>query len=177
MDMFDRFAERLASRPHAPVGGRFERFGAPAILSAVSGARLADALSQLGGFDEALGHAEAAVRIAETADHPLTLYFGLFGLGVAHLRRGISLARPRSSSGATSSVARGTSSSGRQSSPRPSAPPTPWAARLTRLSRWSRAPWRSSTVASIRPGAGAHSAIRGDGLPPGRADRRGQKPR
>jgi len=94
MDMFDRFAERLASRPHAPVGGRFERFGAPAILSAVSGARLADALSQLGGFDEALGHAEAAVRIAETADHPLTLYFGLFGLGVAHLRRGISLARP-----------------------------------------------------------------------------------
>jgi len=88
MDMFDRFAERLASRPHAPVGGRFERFGAPAILSAVSGARLADALSQLGGFDEALGHAEAAVRIAETADHPLTLYFGLFGLGLAHLRRG-----------------------------------------------------------------------------------------
>jgi len=87
MDMFDRFAERLASRPHAPVGGRFERFGAPAILSAVSGARLADALSQLGGFDEALGHAEAAVRIAETADHPLTLYFGLFGLGLGAVNK------------------------------------------------------------------------------------------
>ena len=28
------------------------------------------------------------MRIAETADHPLTLYFGLFGLGLAHLRRG-----------------------------------------------------------------------------------------
>jgi len=35
---------------------RFERFGAPAILSAVSGARLADALSQLAGFDEPLVH-------------------------------------------------------------------------------------------------------------------------
>ena len=45
-------------------------------------------LSQLGRFDEAIGHAEAAVRIAEAADHPYTLYFGLFDLGLAHLRRG-----------------------------------------------------------------------------------------
>ena len=45
-------------------------------------------LSQLGQFDEAIGHAEAAVRIAEAADHPFTLYWGLFDLGRAHLRRG-----------------------------------------------------------------------------------------
>jgi tetratricopeptide (TPR) repeat protein len=67
---------------------RYERFGAPAIQSALSGAYLADVLSQLGRFDEAIGHAEAAVQIAEAADHPFTLYFGLFDLGRAHLRRG-----------------------------------------------------------------------------------------
>jgi tetratricopeptide (TPR) repeat protein len=67
---------------------RFERFGAPAIQSALSGASLADVLSELGRFDEAIGHAEAAVQIAEAADHPYTLYFGLFDLGRAHLSRG-----------------------------------------------------------------------------------------
>jgi tetratricopeptide (TPR) repeat protein len=65
-----------------------ERFGAPAIQSAISGAYLADVLSQIGRFDEAIGHAEAAVRTAEAADHPFTLYFGLRDLGLAHLRRG-----------------------------------------------------------------------------------------
>jgi tetratricopeptide (TPR) repeat protein len=45
-------------------------------------------LSQLGRFDEAIGHAEDAVRIAEEADHPFTLHWGLFDLGRAYLRRG-----------------------------------------------------------------------------------------
>jgi class 3 adenylate cyclase/tetratricopeptide (TPR) repeat protein len=67
---------------------RSERFGAAQIQSAVSGAHLADVLSDLGRFDEAIEHAEAAVRIAEAADHPLTLFPGLFYLGLAHLRRG-----------------------------------------------------------------------------------------
>jgi len=67
---------------------RYERFGTPAIHWALSGVYLADALSELGRFDEAVGHAEAAVRIAEAADHPLTLWLGLFALGYAHLRRG-----------------------------------------------------------------------------------------
>src|SRR5262249_21807781 len=67
---------------------RYERFGAPAIQSALSGAWLADVLSQLGRFDEAIGHAEAAVQIAEAADHPGTLWLGLFALGSARLRRG-----------------------------------------------------------------------------------------
>jgi class 3 adenylate cyclase/tetratricopeptide (TPR) repeat protein len=67
---------------------RYERFGAPAIQSAVSGADLANVLSQLGRFDEAIGHAEAAVQTAEVAAHPFTLYIGLFDLGRAHLRRG-----------------------------------------------------------------------------------------
>ena len=67
---------------------RFERFGTAFVQSAFSGAWLADVLSQPGRFDEAIGHAEAAVRIAEAADHPLSLYWGLFDLGLAHLRRG-----------------------------------------------------------------------------------------
>jgi class 3 adenylate cyclase/tetratricopeptide (TPR) repeat protein len=67
---------------------RYERFGASAIQSALSGARLAEVLSELGRFAEAIGHAEAAVAIAEAADHPYTLYLGLLALGLAHLRRG-----------------------------------------------------------------------------------------
>ncbi len=67
---------------------RYERFGAPVIQSALSGAFLADVLSQLGRFDEAIEHAEAAVRTAEAADHPYTLNWTLFDLGRAHLRRG-----------------------------------------------------------------------------------------
>jgi predicted ATPase len=67
---------------------RSERFGTPCIQSALSGAWLADVRSQLGRFDEAIGHAEAAMRIAEAADHPLSLFPGLLYLGLAHLRRG-----------------------------------------------------------------------------------------
>jgi len=67
---------------------RYERFGTAFVHSTFSGAFLADVLSQLGRFDEAIEHAEAAVRIAEAADHPLTLFTGLFYLGLAHLRRG-----------------------------------------------------------------------------------------
>jgi class 3 adenylate cyclase/tetratricopeptide (TPR) repeat protein len=69
-------------------GQRYERFGAPAIQSALSKAHLADALSQLGQFDDAIRHAEDAVRIAEEADHPFTLFWGLMGLGLVKLRRG-----------------------------------------------------------------------------------------
>ena len=67
---------------------RYERFGTPGVQSALSGACLADVLSALGRFNEAIGHAEAAVQIAEAADHPFTLFDALFGLGLAHSRRG-----------------------------------------------------------------------------------------
>jgi DNA-binding winged helix-turn-helix (wHTH) protein/tetratricopeptide (TPR) repeat protein len=67
---------------------RTERFGASAIPSVYSEATLADVLSELGRFDTAIEHAQAAVRIADTVDHPPTLYFGQFALGLAYLRRG-----------------------------------------------------------------------------------------
>jgi tetratricopeptide (TPR) repeat protein len=66
---------------------RSERFGS-AIEPARSRAELAFVLAELGRFDEAIGHAEAAVAMAETANHAFTLYFGLFDLGRAYLRRG-----------------------------------------------------------------------------------------
>jgi class 3 adenylate cyclase/tetratricopeptide (TPR) repeat protein len=82
-------AVRLLERNLALDGDlRFERFGAPGIQSVLSRAYLADALAELGRFDEAIGHAEEAVRIAETADHPFSLYNGLFHLGRSALLRG-----------------------------------------------------------------------------------------
>jgi class 3 adenylate cyclase/tetratricopeptide (TPR) repeat protein len=66
---------------------RSERFGTAAIQLAVSKAWLADVLSELGRFIEAIGHGQAALQIAETANHPHTLYFTLFDLGLVHLRR------------------------------------------------------------------------------------------
>jgi tetratricopeptide (TPR) repeat protein len=67
---------------------RIESFGAVFIQSAFSEASLSEVFSELGRFDEAIGHAEAAVEIAEAADHPFTLSSGLFALGLAHLGRG-----------------------------------------------------------------------------------------
>jgi class 3 adenylate cyclase/tetratricopeptide (TPR) repeat protein len=67
---------------------RAERFGTHVIQSAASEYSLAAALFRLGRFDEALGHGEAAVRIAEETDHPYTLFFALLHLGWAHLGRG-----------------------------------------------------------------------------------------
>jgi tetratricopeptide (TPR) repeat protein len=67
---------------------RSERFGAAIIQAAASEVELAVALSHLGRFDEAIGHGEAGLRIAEETDHPWTLFIGLYQLGSAHLVRG-----------------------------------------------------------------------------------------
>jgi len=67
---------------------RYERFGSAGIQSAWSGAHLAEVLSELGRFDDAIERAEASVQIAEDANNPFTLSFGLFALGRAHFGRG-----------------------------------------------------------------------------------------
>src|SRR5262245_61471412 len=67
---------------------RYERFGTPGIPSAGSAATLADILSQLGRFEEAIAHGEAALQVGEEADHPFTLMNGSWDLGVTYLRRG-----------------------------------------------------------------------------------------
>src|SRR5262249_53881869 len=67
---------------------RSERFGSSVIPWATAVAYLAEACCELGRFDEGIAHAEAALRIAEAADHAYTLFFALSALGLAHLRRG-----------------------------------------------------------------------------------------
>jgi tetratricopeptide (TPR) repeat protein len=67
---------------------RFERFGTAQVVSARSEILLSHALTELGCFDRAVRCAEDAVRVAETADHPYTLFIGLFALGGVHLSRG-----------------------------------------------------------------------------------------
>jgi tetratricopeptide (TPR) repeat protein len=67
---------------------RRERFGTAVNLAAHSRVGLADTFSEFGRFDEAIAHAEAAVRIAEEVDHPYTLSVGLLALGLSHLHRG-----------------------------------------------------------------------------------------
>src|SRR5262249_48116386 len=62
--------------------------GTPVIPPAMSEYVLAIVLAPLGRFDEAIGHGEAAVRVAEETDHPWRLFLGLLHLGWAHLGRG-----------------------------------------------------------------------------------------
>jgi tetratricopeptide (TPR) repeat protein len=82
-------AAKLFERNIGLVGKlRAERFGTPVIQSVMSEFALANSLSQLGRFDEAIGHGEAAMQIAEETDHPITLFFGLLHLGAAHQGRG-----------------------------------------------------------------------------------------
>jgi tetratricopeptide (TPR) repeat protein len=155
---------------------RYERFGTTSIVSAVSGALLAGALCQLGRFEEAIGHAEVAVRIAEAADHPYTLYNGLFELGLAHVGRGdltratralersLELCRTWQIAVGTTIVAAALGAAyalaGRVADALPLVP-----------GRCRAVP--QSTVS--RP-AGVHASVRGDDLPPGRTDRRGRQP-
>lgn len=67
---------------------RYERFETPGIPSAGSEATLADVLSQLGRFEEAIAHGEAALRIGEQADHPFSVMNASQDLGLAYLPRG-----------------------------------------------------------------------------------------
>jgi tetratricopeptide (TPR) repeat protein len=58
------------------------------ILWAASKYIIANALSHLGRFDEAMEHGGAAVRIAEETEHPWTLCWALKNLGQVHLNYG-----------------------------------------------------------------------------------------
>lgn len=67
----------------------YERFGQAVIPSAYAWCYLAEVLSDLGRFDEALAHAEQAVRISKAAGHrPFSLSFGLLNIGLTCVRRG-----------------------------------------------------------------------------------------
>jgi class 3 adenylate cyclase/tetratricopeptide (TPR) repeat protein len=65
-----------------------ERFGLPYLVSVHSRTWLTVGLVELGRFDEAIEHAQEAIRIAERANHASSLVSAHMGLGRAHLRRG-----------------------------------------------------------------------------------------
>jgi tetratricopeptide (TPR) repeat protein len=64
----------------------YERFGLTALPAAVSRARLARCLAELGIFPEGIAHAEEAIRIAEAVDHPTSLIHACLGDGFLSLR-------------------------------------------------------------------------------------------
>lgn len=84
---FPRAMEPLRRNISRMVGDRlYERFvGLPSVGSRTW---LTWCLAQLGDFAEGLVCGEEALRIARAADHPYSLIFACFGLGLLHLNRG-----------------------------------------------------------------------------------------
>ena len=140
---------------------RHERFWAPAIQASISGAYLADALSQLGRFDEAWGTSRPPCRSLKRPTIPSRCISGCSFSALSTSVAGISRARSGSSRGASSFAAPGSSSARHRSSPRPSAPPTPTPAVLARRCRWSRARSRTSAIARGTTGRGSFFCARG----------------
>jgi len=67
---------------------RRERFGLVALPVVVSCAFLAECHAELGTFAEGRLLAEEGLRIAETVDHPASLMFAYWGIGLLSLRQG-----------------------------------------------------------------------------------------
>jgi transcriptional regulator with AAA-type ATPase domain/tetratricopeptide (TPR) repeat protein len=65
-----------------------ERFGMPQLPAVHSRTCLVWALAELGDFEDAVPLAREAVRLAEAADHPLSLLVARAGAGILHLMRG-----------------------------------------------------------------------------------------
>jgi DNA-binding winged helix-turn-helix (wHTH) protein/tetratricopeptide (TPR) repeat protein len=64
------------------------RFGIPGLVSVLSRGRLSSCAAELGAFAEGEAAGRAAVRIAESAEHPFSLTVACFGLGDLSLQRG-----------------------------------------------------------------------------------------
>jgi tetratricopeptide (TPR) repeat protein len=66
----------------------WERFGMIQLPSVHSRVWMASSLAELGEFEEARALVVGAVRLAESADHPMSRIVGQFGLGDVCLRQG-----------------------------------------------------------------------------------------
>ena len=77
----DAFARNVASPESKPTGG-------VALRSAAAHAFMAWSLAYLGEFAEAAGHAQEAERLAEAAQHDLSLALAYAGAGRPHLVQG-----------------------------------------------------------------------------------------
>jgi tetratricopeptide (TPR) repeat protein len=65
-----------------------ERFGSPNIPSVISRVYLVWSLAEQGAFAEGVVMGEEAVRIAESANYPISLIAAYCGVGILYLRRG-----------------------------------------------------------------------------------------
>src|SRR5262249_30170736 len=65
-----------------------ERFGAAGLPASQARIWLAWCLAERGEMDEVLAHGAAALRVAESLDHPWSLAVACWGLGHLHLLRG-----------------------------------------------------------------------------------------
>ncbi len=65
-----------------------ERFGMPGLPSVTSRVQMARCLANLGDFAAARRLAEEAVRLAGEADHPYSLVYAHWGLGLVHVTQG-----------------------------------------------------------------------------------------
>jgi predicted ATPase/class 3 adenylate cyclase len=81
-EVFIRTVEALHD---APLG---ERFGTALVQSVGSRAYLAMCLAELGAFAEGRGHGEDALQLAEAVDHPYSLAFACYAVGILYLRQG-----------------------------------------------------------------------------------------
>ena len=165
------------TRENATLEGRparSERFEAPIIQSALVRLARRRALPARPVPRGPSSTREAAVQIAEAADHPLSMSPWLRSTSASlHLRRrAISRVRPGSSSDASTSAEHGSSS---DRTPDVAAAlgvayalARPWL--IEALLRWvGRVPSRNSAVARvINNRARHHSSVRGDDLPLGR---------
>jgi class 3 adenylate cyclase/tetratricopeptide (TPR) repeat protein len=86
---YDRAAALFRRNVDALVGERiYDRFGLPQLPSVHSRTCLGWCLAELGEFGEAMTAVQEAMRIADSADHPLNVTVACAGLGTVLLRRG-----------------------------------------------------------------------------------------
>jgi tetratricopeptide (TPR) repeat protein len=71
------------------IGNRkYELFGMPGIVSVICRAWLVRCLAQVGKFDEAVPYGEEAIQTALNGNHPYSIVYAYYGVGVLFLIRG-----------------------------------------------------------------------------------------
>ena len=86
---YDRAINHFRRNVESLVGDQiYERFGLVFLASVGSRYQLVLLLSDRGEFTEAAIHGNEAVRIAELANHPYSLYTAYYAVGYLHLRKG-----------------------------------------------------------------------------------------
>ena len=71
------------------IGDRkYERFGTPVIVSVVCRAWLVRCLAQIGKFEEAVAYGDQAIHIGVERNHPYSVIYAYYGVGVLFLTKG-----------------------------------------------------------------------------------------